>query len=122
MIESARYACKRFPRQLFARGRLLAALSMFVIVFFYSTKPISDPDERADLPGQEDIGIYILNGKEPTFLADVTPAEYSSNGSLHIHQAHVNGLTHSGAWIHILDRCGRGPLFPSLECTFPSLI
>jgi hypothetical protein len=110
MIDFARLAHKRFPRQLLARAPLLAAALLLVMVFLIATQPLSDPIEMAALPGQEVIGIYKYNGKEPNFLAGVFPSDYSANGSLNIHQAHVQGLPHMGAWIHILDRCVWTPL------------
>jgi hypothetical protein len=84
---------------------LTAALTISLMLFFFSMNTLPIPNEIAASTGQEEIGVYQLKGKEPTFLADVFPAEYSANGSLHIHQAHLNGLPHMGAWIHILDRC-----------------
>ena len=117
MIDFSRLAYKRFSRQLFSRAPLLAAVLLLVMVFFIATKPLSDPIEMAALPGQEVIGIYKYNGNEPNFLANVFPTEYSTNGSLNIHQAHVQGLPHIGAWIHILDRCVRTPLPSSLSAS-----
>jgi hypothetical protein len=115
MIDFARLAYKRFSRH-FARALLLAAALLLVMVLFIATKPLSDHHGIATLPGQEEIGIYKLKGKEPRFLADVFPSEYSANGSLNIDQAHMQGLPHMGALIHILDRCVRAysifhPLF-----------
>ncbi len=103
MNDFTRVSNKRFPRQHFARATLLAAALLLVVLCIFSMKSVSDPIEMAALPGQEVIGIYKLN-EEPKFLASVFPAEYTANGSLNIHQAHVNGLPHIGAWIHILDR------------------
>jgi hypothetical protein len=114
MTDLARFSCKRCSRHFSAKGRLLAAaLSIIVMMFFISRKPTFDDHEIAALPGLEEIGIYTFYGNEPTFLADVFPAEYSANGSQNIHQAHVNGLPHIGAWIHILDRFGRANQRPS---------
>ncbi len=107
MIDFTRLEYKRFSRQLFSRVPLLAATLLLVMVCFITTKPLYDPIEMAALPGQEVIGIYKLNGNEPRFLANVFPSEYSTNGSLNIHQAHVQGLPHIGALIHILDRSVR---------------
>jgi hypothetical protein len=117
MTDSARFSCRRYSRQLSAKGRLLtaAAVSIIVMMVFIGRRPTSDDHEIlvAALPGQEEIGIYTFYGNEPTFLAHVFPAEYSANGSQHTHQAHVKGLPHIGAWIHILDRFGRANQRPS---------
>jgi hypothetical protein len=101
MVDFTRLAYKRIPRQNFP---LVIAALLIVIVLFHSTNQ-ADPLEMAALPGQEVIGIYKLTSNEPKFLDDVFPVEYSANGSLNIHQAHVQGLAHIGALIHILDRC-----------------
>ena len=91
------------------RRRLLGKNASFVLLgaIFVITLLMSEWHsfhKFSSEPGSEEIGIFQFHHKLPGFLDVVQLSEYQSNGSATIHEAHVQGFTHMGIWIHIRDR------------------